>query len=76
MIYSDDSPPEKLSGETKMNKPPIHMEPIDATQKLDRASRADLARTYPVEHNVKVQNVGMISKLHMKRLVGYVKDLQ
>ncbi|MCJ1377600.1 hypothetical protein MMC17_000695 [Xylographa soralifera] len=76
MVYSDNDPPEKLPRETKMNKPPIHMAPCNPTQKLDRASRVDLGKTYPVEHNVKVQEVGMITKIHLKRLVGYVKDLQ
>ena len=76
MIYSDDVPPPKLPGETQMNKPAIHMDPLNQSRKLDPASRADLAKTYPVEHNVKVQKVGMISPVHLKRLLGYVKELQ
>ena len=76
MLFTGDVAPPKLSNETKMNKEPIQMIPVDQTEKLDPKSRVDLAKTFPVEHNVKVKNVGMISSHHLKRLVQYVKECQ
>lgn len=76
IVYTGNVAPTRLPGETNMNKDPIQMEPVTLSEKLDPLSRADLARTYPVEHNVRVKNVGMISKVHLKRLLANVQDCQ
>ncbi|MCJ1388257.1 hypothetical protein MMC18_001102 [Xylographa bjoerkii] len=76
MLFTGDIPPPKLKDEKKMNKEPIQMIPVNQTEKLDPRSRVDLAKTFPVEHNVKVKEVGMISNHHLRRLVQYVKECQ
>ena len=76
MIFTGDAAPRKLPEENKMNKEPIQMVPVNQTEKLDYLSRVDLAKTFPVEHNVKVKGVGMISNHHLRRLVQYVNECQ
>lgn len=56
-----------------MNKQPIKIVPIDQTEKLDEYSRINLAKIYPVEHNVKVCNVGMVDENDIKILRSYYK---
>ncbi|MCJ1377602.1 hypothetical protein MMC17_000697 [Xylographa soralifera] len=76
MLFTGDVAPSKLINEKMMNKEPIQMIPVNQTEKLDPKSRTDLAKTFPVEHNVKVKEIGMISSHHLKRLVQYVKECQ
>ncbi|MCJ1473016.1 hypothetical protein MMC13_001665 [Lambiella insularis] len=76
IVYTGRVAPKPLPGESKMKKDPIEMEPVNSSEKLDLLSRVDLAKTYPVEHNVRVKEVGMVSKVHLKRLLAYVRDCQ
>ena len=73
VIYTGDTYPGKLKEERKLNKDPIRVIPVDASQNLDPLSRIHFARHYPVEHNVKVRNVGAVAPQHIRRLVGYYK---
>ena len=57
-----------------MNKDPVRVLSIDDSEKLDPLSRVNLAKSYPVEHNVKVKAVGEVFPAHLKRLQGYWKD--
>lgn len=73
IIYTGDTAPEKLPEEKKLNKPPIRVIPIDASQNLSPLSRIHYAKPYPVEHNVKVCEVGMIAERDRKKIVGYYR---
>lgn len=75
MIYTGGTAPAKLLEETRMNKDPIEMIPVNQSEKLDALSRADLAKTYPVEHSNKVKDVGQISDRDLRRLHAYWRDL-
>ena len=54
-----------------MNKDPIRIIPVDQSEKLDPLSRVNLAKRYPMEHNIKVKEVGMVDQAHLKKLKGY-----
>jgi hypothetical protein len=71
IIYMSDTTPSRLPSETGMTKKPLQVDPAGADQKLDAMSRADFARIYTVEDNVKVMNIGKISPSSMKDLVYY-----
>ena len=58
-----------------MWKEPIHVKAISQSEKLDPLSRVNLAKTYPVEHNIKIKEIGMVSSSDLKRLIGYWNNL-
>ena len=76
IVYTGPIAPAKLAMEKKMHKDPIQMIPINPQEKLDPLSRTDLAKIFPVEHNVKLREVGMVSNAHLKKLIAYVKSCQ
>lgn len=61
IIYTGDSPPEPLPGESPLEKLPIQMTPKSPREKLDPASRINYAKYYTVEHNVKVKFIGRLA---------------
>jgi len=73
-VYSSNQPPTKLPGEKKLNKDPIRICIVNEEEKLDVLSRINLAKTYPVEHNVKVKHVGMVRPEDLKKLKAYWKE--
>ena len=73
-MYTGSKAPAKLAGE-KINKEPIQVIPLNPSRKLDERSRVNLAKTYPVEHNVKVMEIGEIRGQHLKTLVEYWKEM-
>jgi uncharacterized membrane protein YgcG len=48
--------------------PGIRISPVDRFDKVDQMARIDFARTYTVEHNVKVYDFGTVAKDYMDRL--------
>jgi hypothetical protein len=54
-----------------ITKKPIVVEPSSSDQKLDRMSRVDFNKTYTVEHNVKVMDVGRVSRESLPQLIAY-----
>ena len=74
-MYTGNEVPSKLKGETKLRKDAINIVPVKPQEKLDALSRVNLAKTYPVEHNVKVKEVGKVNQAHLKKLIGYWKNL-
>ncbi|MCJ1237387.1 hypothetical protein MMC14_005372 [Varicellaria rhodocarpa] len=75
IVYTGSEIPQKIKGETNLRKDAINIIPINPKEKLDALSRVNLAKTYPVEHNVKVKEVGKVNAAHLKKLVGYWKNL-
>jgi hypothetical protein len=58
-----------------MNKKPIAVDKASADQKLDAMSRINFARVHTVNWNVKVMNVGMVTRESMPSLVSYWKQV-
>ncbi|MCJ1427347.1 hypothetical protein MMC29_005250 [Sticta canariensis] len=71
IVYSGKTPPEKLSEETKMNKEPLRINLCSPDDKLDSRSRINLGREHPIDHNVKVKNIGKIDERSLPKLVQY-----
>jgi len=57
-----------------MNKDPLKVQVVDESEKLDRLSRVNLAKTYVIEHKVKVKEVGVVPTSDLKKMKGYYKD--
>ena len=71
IVYTGQRPPDKLPEERKLNKEPLQVEPVDSSMILSPLSRIHYAKPYPVEHNVKVREVGMVAAPHRRRLTAY-----
>ena len=71
IVYTSENPPRKLAGEKNLYKDPIRIVATDASQYLDPLSRIHYAKPYPVEHNVKVREVGMVSQRDHRKVLGY-----
>lgn len=54
-----------------MFKEPIRVIPVDQEQKLHACSRINFGMTFPVQHNVKVLEVGMVATEDMRKLMGF-----
>jgi len=70
IIYTSRDPPSKLPEEKNFTKDPIHVIPFDG-HLLEATSRVNFAKAFPVEHNVKVLEVGTVSKEHLRKFLGY-----
>jgi hypothetical protein len=72
IIYMTDTRPQCLPAEERdlINKA-IAVEKASADQKLDPMSRLNFKKIYTVEHNVKVMNVGKVTKESLPVLIGY-----
>ncbi|KAL8882022.1 MAG: hypothetical protein Q9198_000897 [Flavoplaca austrocitrina] len=75
IIYTGSSPPEILQGEQGMNKSPLRVVPVRPDAKLDPRSRVNLGKTYPVEWNTKVKEIGRLDKSSLVKLISYWKAL-
>jgi hypothetical protein len=69
-----DTRPQRLPEETDMNKKPIAVTKSSADQKLDEMSRINFSRVHTVNWNVKVMNVGKVTRESMPSLVAYWKQ--
>jgi mRNA-degrading endonuclease toxin of MazEF toxin-antitoxin module len=65
--------PSRLATETDMNKKPIAVDKASSDQKLDAMSRINFARVHTVNWNVKVMNVGRVTRESMPSLITYWK---
>ena len=71
IIYTGEEAPEKFPEERKLNKDPIQVIPVNSSETLASASRIHYAKPYPIEHNVKVCEVGMVTKSDIRKLIHY-----
>lgn len=71
IVYMGETPPKKLAEEKNLHKDPIQITPADKSQNLHPLSRIHYAKPYPVEHNVKVREVGMVSQRDRRKVMGY-----
>jgi hypothetical protein len=71
IIYMAGCPSEEAKGEPKMSKKPIEVNSAGPDQKLDPMSRIHFGKVHTVEHNVKVMNVGNITKKSLEYFEAY-----
>lgn len=75
VVFLQGSEPTTFSGETDgpqgMNKEPIEIVPADDTIRMDPASRVRFGKTYSIEWNVKVKDMGRVSPKYLTRLYRY-----
>ena len=76
IVYSDNTPPEKLPGETHMNKDPLHIIVDNPSHKLDPKSRINLSKMMSIDHNVKVKSIGVVNPRSLPKLKHYVTTIQ
>ena len=74
IIYSGDRPPKRFEQEANLRKDAIKVDIVDPSLKLSPDSRINYAFTRPIQHNVKVKNVGKIAKKDMYKLYNYWKE--
>ena len=75
IIYTGDTAPRKLPEEKRLTKDPIKVVPVDGHQ-LEELSRVNFAKQYPVEHNVKVLEIGQVASHHLPMFLGYWQNEQ
>ena len=75
VIHMTGERPTDLQDEHLMNKEPIAVDPASPDQKLNKWSRLDFRRVHTVEHNVKVKDIGQVSKGSMPYLITYFRDV-
>jgi len=71
VIYMTGARPTDLRDGHLMNKEAIAVDPSSPDQKLHEMSRLDFRRVHTVEHNVKVKDIGRVSKNSMPYLISY-----
>jgi hypothetical protein len=57
-----------------MIKEPIEIEPLDSSIRIRRESRIRFGKTYPIEKNVKVKDIGRVHPSHKSKLLQYWTD--
>ena len=70
IIYTGDKAPTKLPEEKNLTKDPMQVVPVGGHH-LEDLSRVNFAKQYPVEHNVKVLEVGRVASHHLRLFLGY-----
>jgi hypothetical protein len=73
MIYTGDTPPQ---AEAQLIRKPIKMTPKYPREKLDPKSRIHYAKTYTVEHNLRVLIIGKIHENSKGRFLADLAQVQ
>jgi hypothetical protein len=75
IVYMSGTSPTYLPGESPSSmREPIEVVPTNGKETLDRASRLRFGKTFPIEWNVKVKDIGRIAPSDMSKLIGYWKE--
>jgi hypothetical protein len=69
VVYTGPFPPRPIQNEVRLPTTPIRIDPFDKFDTLHPASRVDYAKTYNIEHNVKVKPFGMVNNQFMNHLL-------
>lgn len=56
-------------------KEPIAVRPADPSLKMDPASRLNYGKTYPIEMNVKVKDIGDVIPEDLSNLLAYYREV-
>jgi hypothetical protein len=75
-VYFQGRTPTYIPGEYQlgMTKEPIEIIPSNPADHMDPASRLRFSKTFPVEWNVKVKDIGLVHPEHMSKLVRYWRE--
>jgi hypothetical protein len=60
--------------ESGMTKDPIEIVPAEPNATMDPTSRLRFGKTFPVEWNVKVKDIGQVAPHHMAKLIEYWRE--
>lgn len=74
-MYSQIAPPPKLPGEVEMKKDPLRIILDRLTDRLDPSSRINLGKVFPIDHTNRVKSLGVVSPIHLPKLLHYVELL-
>jgi hypothetical protein len=76
IAYLKGQQPLYLNGERErgMHKDPIEIEPADSQAVSDPTSRIRFGKTYSIEFNVKVCEIGMVSQDHLEKIIRYHEE--
>ncbi|KAL8940319.1 MAG: hypothetical protein Q9216_002874 [Gyalolechia sp. 2 TL-2023] len=72
IIYTGNRPPNKQESEQGMRKSPLRVVPVRADEKLDSMSRVNLGKTYTIEWNTKVKEIGDVEHNSLEYYNKYV----
>ncbi|KAI4174588.1 MAG: hypothetical protein LQ343_002161 [Gyalolechia ehrenbergii] len=75
IIYTGSRPPNKQASEQGMKKSPLRVIPVRADEKLDSMSRVNLGKTYTIEWNTKVKEIGDVELNSLVNMKAYWKQL-
>ncbi|KAL8996908.1 MAG: hypothetical protein Q9188_006459 [Gyalolechia gomerana] len=75
IIYTGSRPPNKQASEQGMKKSPLRVIPVRADEKLDSMSRVNLGKTYTVEWNTKVKEIGDVERNSLVNMKAYWTQL-
>jgi hypothetical protein len=71
IAYSWGSTPSHLDGEAPLEKDPICIVMAQGVSQLSVASRIFFGIHHPIQHNVKVKDIGQVHSAHLHNLLGY-----
>lgn len=76
IVHLTGSQPIYLYGEYErgMTKDPIEIEPTHSSETMEPTSRLRFGKMYSIEWNVKVKDIGLVSRRHMSKLMRYHKQ--
>ncbi|KAF2758936.1 hypothetical protein EJ05DRAFT_475176 [Pseudovirgaria hyperparasitica] len=71
VIFTTNSGPNWMQGETEMDKDPIGVDAADPSIRLGPASRINFGQVHCIQHNVKVKDLGVVRLEDLPKLVAY-----
>lgn len=74
IVYTTDTIPTYVDGETSLSIAPIPVVPSNDGVKLEQSSRIDFAIYYPINHDCKVKDLGMVHKDYIHLLAQHARQ--
>jgi hypothetical protein len=76
IVYLTGTQPIYLEGEWErgMTKDPIEIEPASESETMGPASRLRFGKIHSIEWNVKVREIGVVSRRNMSKLLAYYQE--
>jgi hypothetical protein len=75
IVYAKGTPHEFLPDEFGwMTQEPIAYEPTDPSETMSPTSRVRLGKSYGIECNVKVRDIGMVAREDRSKLLRYFRE--
>ncbi|OMP84065.1 hypothetical protein BK809_0001449, partial [Diplodia seriata] len=74
IVYITGSVPQYVAGEQRLQKAPIPIIPAEGSVTLNGASRVNFAIHHPIQHNVKVKDLGIVHPDYIPTLISYAKN--